>query len=104
MKEGFIVEDWLQLFLAESICIEVHERLICVLSGFAVQMLIATDDRPWTQLNMEVLVILIVLEADAVLTCCYVKVPRVPVYHVNLLINRIILLENVLFCLVKPWF
>ena len=53
---------------------------------------------------MEVLVILIVLEADAVLTCCYVKVPRVTIDHVNLLIDRVVLLENVFLSLEKSRF
>ena len=53
---------------------------------------------------MEVLVILIVLEADAVLTCCYVEVPRVAIDHVNLLIDRVILLENVFLSLEEPRF
>ena len=51
---------------------------------------------------MEVLVVLIVLEADAVLTCCYIKVPRVTIDHVNLLIDRVILLENIFLRYVKP--
>ena len=58
-------------------------------------MLIAAYERFWTQLDMEVLVVLIVLEADAVLTCCYVKVPRVTIDHIYLLIDRVILLENI---------
>ena len=53
---------------------------------------------------MEVLVILIVLEADAVLTCCYVEVPRVAIDDVNLLIDRVILLENVFLSLEEPRF
>ena len=89
------------MLLAESISIEVHHGLICVLSGFAEQVLIAADDRFRTQLDMEVLVVLIELEADAVLTCCYVEVPRVTIDHVNLFIDRVILLENILFWYVK---
>ena len=58
-------------------------------------MLIAADERFGTQLDMEVLVVLIVFEADAVLTCCYVKVPRVTIDHVYLLIDWVILLENI---------
>ena len=50
---------------------------------------------------MEVFVVLVVLEADAVLACCYVEVSCVTIYHVNLLIDRIALLENVLFCFVE---
>ena len=50
---------------------------------------------------MEVLVVLIVLEADAVLTCCYVEVPRVTIDHVNLFIDRVVLLENILLRCVK---
>ena len=53
---------------------------------------------------MEVLIILIVLEADAVLTCCYVQVPRVTIDHVNLLIDRVVLLEYILLRFVKPGF
>ena len=81
-----------------------HQGLICVLSGLAEQMLIAAYYRFRTQLHMEVLVVLIVLEADAVLTCCYVEVPRVAIDHVNLLIDRVILLENVFLSLEEPRF
>ena len=50
---------------------------------------------------MKVLIILIKFETDAVLTCCYVEVPRVTIDHVNLFIDRVILLENILFWYVK---
>ena len=78
-----------------------HQGLICVLSGLAEQVLITANDRFRTQLNMEVLIVLIVLEADAVLTCCYVEVPRVTIDHIDLFIDRIVLLENILLRCVK---
>ena len=53
---------------------------------------------------MEVLIVLIEFEADAVLTCCDIKLSRVSIDHIYLLIDRVILLDDILSCFVETWF
>ena len=80
-----------------------HESLISELSLLTKQVLVATDDRLWTQLDMEVLGQCVYGEAHAVAPSRVYRLVWVATNHENLFVNFVTLLKDVLVLFVQPW-